>query len=109
VARTRALALLPRPRVAARNRGDARLYRTAPLFANSRTGTPCSEKAVANLWRAACKRAGVDYVSACRALKHSPGTALLERGLSVGDLQAAFRHRSGRTTMNHDLEQGQYR
>lgn len=60
-------------------------------------------------WRLACARAGVAYVPVYRALKHSPGTALLEAGLSREDLRAAFRHKNARTTMIYELENTQRR
>jgi len=93
----------------AKHRGTDRLQKRAPLFINPRSGTAYSEKALRNRWITACTDAGVEYVSIYRALKHSPGTALLESGLSRDDLQAAFRHKSASTTMIYDLEKTQRR
>lgn len=85
-------------------RGPARLDRSAPLFPNPETGTAWAHGRMGKWWRIACKAAGVSYVPLYRSLKHSPGTALLEAGLSREDLQAAFRHRSVNTQLAYDLD-----
>jgi len=90
-------------------RGEARLDRSAPLFPNPRTGHAWATGRMEKHWRLACERAQVPYVPVYRALKHSPGTALLEAGLSREDLQAAFRHKSARTTTIYELENTQRR
>lgn len=90
-------------------RGEARLRPQEPLFPNPRTGNAWEAKRLREFWRAACARAKVVYVSMYRALKHSPGTALLEAGLSREDLQAAYRHRSERMTMVYELEDSRRR
>ena len=84
-------------------RGEARLDRTAPLAPNPETGEAWSHGRMAKWWRRACEDAEVPYVPLYRALKHSPGTALLEAGLSREDLQAAFRHRSVGTQLAYDV------
>jgi len=85
-------------------RGDARLDRTAPLFPNPETGNMWGHGAVLKWWRRACESAQVEYTGPYFATKHSPGTALLEAGLSREDLQAAFRHRAANTQMFYDVE-----
>ena len=75
-----------------------------PLYANPRTVAAYRMGKLGDLWREAVTRAEVPYVSLYRALKHSPGTALLEAGVPIGDLQAAYRHTTAGMTEAYDLE-----
>lgn len=77
---------------------------TAPLFPNPRTGEPYRMGKLQALWRDACTAAEVAYVPLYRAMKHSPGTALVEDGVSLGDVQNAMGHTSGRTTALYVVE-----
>ena len=60
-------------------------------------------------WRDACTDAGVSYVSLYPALKHSPGTAMLEAGVPLEHVQALYAHRSERTVRIYDLGGNQRR
>ena len=48
-----------------------RFQRDAPLFANPRTGRFYRRDTIQTLWRAACRRAGVEHVPPNQALRHS--------------------------------------
>jgi len=76
----------------------------APLYANPRTGEAYRMGKLGDLWREVVRRAQVPYVSLYPALKHSPGTALLEAGVPIGDLQAAYKHTTAGMTEAYDLE-----
>jgi integrase len=76
----------------------------APLYANPRTEAAYRMGTLTDMWRNATEAADVPYVSLYRALKHSPGTALLEAGVPIGDLQAAYRHTTAAMTEAYDLE-----
>ena len=89
-------------------RGDARLDRSAPLFP-CKDGHAWGHDSLWSMWRRACGRADVPYVTLYRALKHSAGTALLENGLSREDLQAAYRHRAASMTEVYELDDTQRR
>jgi site-specific recombinase XerD len=81
----------------------------APLFANLNTGNPYSSQRLAEIWSAACTRAGVEYVPIYRAFKHGSFTALKEAGASHEEVQALARHRDPRTTNRYDLTDDQRR
>jgi integrase len=76
----------------------------APLFPNPRTGRPFGAQKLRELWLAACKAAGVDYVPIYRAMKHTSFTALAEAGVPKEDIRALARHRDERTTERYLLE-----
>ena len=81
-----------------------------PLFPNPVSRAAWSHGRLGKWWRRACEVAGVPYVSVYVALKHSPGTALLEAGtVSREDLQAVFRHRQVGMQLAYDVENDQRR
>ncbi len=86
-------------------RFDAR----APLFPNPRTGNLYKRAVPTDIWRAACKKAKVEYVSVYPATKRSGLTALSEAGFSIEDVQAMGRHKNSAMTREYIVEDDQKR
>jgi site-specific recombinase XerD len=76
---------------------EARFRGEVPLFPNPRTGRIYSRKTIQDIWRKACKDAGVDHVPPYRATKHSTLSALA-RVLTPQRLQGLARHKKFETT-----------
>jgi integrase len=74
-----------------------------PLFPNPRTGRIYSRKTLQNIWREACKRAGVEFVPPYRATKHST-LSELARVLTPQQLQGLARHKKFDTTRGYFSE-----
>jgi hypothetical protein len=62
-----------------------------------------------DIWRAACKKADVKYVSLYSATKRSGLTALSEAGLSMEDIRAMARHKDSSMTREYIVEDDQKR
>ncbi|MCH8891335.1 MAG: site-specific integrase [Myxococcales bacterium] len=79
---------------------EARFRGDVPLFPNPRTGKIYSRETIQNLWRRACRVAGVDFIPPYRATKHST-LSELARVLTPQQLQGLARHKKFETTRGY--------
>lgn len=75
----------------------ARFRGNVPLFPNPRTGNVYSRNTIQDIWRKACRNAGVEFVPPYRATKHST-LSELARVLTPQQLQGLARHKKFDTT-----------
>jgi integrase/recombinase XerD len=69
------------------------------LFEGDKPGTPYSERSLQQVFKQACRKAGLKKPATLHWLRHSYATHLLERGTDVRYIQELLGHNSTKTTM----------
>lgn len=81
------------------------------LFEGEKVGVRYSERSIQNVFKQACRRAGVNPSATLHWLRHSYATHLLESGTDLRYIQELLGHKSSRTTeiythvSKHNLQQ----
>ena len=70
-----------------------------PSSYKDRLGQPLSNQGIREIYRKACKKAGIKNAAGPHTLRHSFATHLLEAGYDIRRIQALLGHRQVTTTM----------